>query len=527
MESTAGTPAGGSELPAEPQRLSQSLLWQLQRDYHERAGVAAWSSGTIPNHVTNNPVLARAYALVVLGFLRDWRAAQGTAIDPQQPVYIIELGAGAGRFGFLFATIFAQLLAASSLGDIRWTYVLTDFTEAQLDYYAAHPLLQPLLGQGRLDFARFDAATPHDLRLRHAGLVLAAGALRNPLVVLANYCFDALPQDAFALKNGQLHERLIALAYKPDSPPEAEPIERLLIRYSDRPIAPDYYGDPDLDAILRGYGERLDNTSLLLPTAALACLRFFQHLSNGRLLLIAGDKGYMREDALQGRVEPGIARHGSVSLRVNFHALGRLVERQGGQMLAHEHSHHSLAVCAFLLGDAAGSYPEARLAYEQAFAAGGPDDFFLLKNQIEQHYGQMSLEQLLAYIRWSGWDATIFLAAMPAILDLLESATPAHIRDLRRTVELVWQHFFPIGEQADLPYHLAMLLINLGAHAEAQPFLEHSLRLHGPDPGTFYFMALCHYHQGQTAQALARIEQALALEPEAAPLLELRQMLST
>lgn len=515
-------PSGPVVLPPEPQRLSQSLLWQLQRDYHERAGVAAWSSGAIPNHITNNPVLARAYALVVLGFLRDWRAA----LDPQQPVFIVELGAGAGRFGFLFATIFERLLAASPLADLPWTYVLTDFTEAQLDHYAAHPLLQPLLQRGRLDVAHFDAAAPADLRLRYSGQTLAIGALRNPLVVLANYCFDALPQDAFAIKGGLLHERLIALTDMPESPPDSEPIERLQIRYSDRPITPDYYRDADLDAMLHNYQQRLDSTSLLLPIAALECVRFFQRLSSGRLLLISGDKGYIREDALLGRVEPAIARHGSVSLRVNFHAIGLLVERQAGLMLAHEHSHHSLAVCAFLLGHPAGGYAETRLAYEQAFVSGGPDDFFLLKNQIEQHYGQMSLEQLLAYLRWSGWDATIFLAALPTILDLLESATPAHLRDLRRTVELVWQHFFPIGEAADVAYHLAMLLINLGDYAEAEPLLQHSLRLHGPDPGTFYFMALCHYHQDQIEQALARIDQGLALAPDAAPLLELRGMLN-
>ncbi len=513
--------SGEDVLPAEPQRLSQSPIWRLLRDYHERAGVAAWSSGTVPNHVTNNPVLARAYALVVLGFLRDWRAE----LDPQQPVYIVEPGAGSGRFGFLFATIFERMLASSSLADIPWTYVLTDFAEAQVDHYAAHPLLQPLLRRGRLDFARFDATAPHDLHLRLSGQTLSPGALRNPLVVLANYCFDALPQDAFAIRGGRLHERLIALAYRPDSPANTDPLERLLIRYADRPVSPDYYGDADLDAILRGYEERLDATSLLLPTAALECVRFFQRVGGGRLLLIAGDKGYIREESLRGRVEPGIAHHGSVSLRVNFHAIGQLVERGGGQMLAHEHNHHSLATCAFLLGGPAGGCPETRLAYNQAFAASSPDDFFLLKDFIEGHYGRLSLEQLLAYVRWSGWDGTIFLAALPAILELLESATPAHLRDLRRTVALVWEHFFPIGEAADLPYHLATLLINMGDYAEALPFLELSLRLYGPDAGTFYFMALCHYHRGEAEPALARIKQALELEPEAEPLLDLRRQI--
>src|SRR4051812_30311845 len=83
-------PAAGAAIETE-QRLSRSILWRLQRRYFDEAGVSAWSTTTVPHYVTCNPVLAHAYAAVIFGWLRDLRAG---ALDPDEPVTIVELGAG-------------------------------------------------------------------------------------------------------------------------------------------------------------------------------------------------------------------------------------------------------------------------------------------------------------------------------------------------------------------------------------------------------------------------------------------------
>ena len=56
-------------------RLSQSVLWDLQRRYFAEAGISAWSTSRVPHYVTSNPALAHAYAAVFLGFLRDLHAS--------------------------------------------------------------------------------------------------------------------------------------------------------------------------------------------------------------------------------------------------------------------------------------------------------------------------------------------------------------------------------------------------------------------------------------------------------------------
>ena len=83
--------------------LRDSVLWRLQRAYYEAQGVQAWSSGAVPHFVTTNAFIAKAYAKVILGLLRDTYGTQpgGGAALCAAPVHIIELGAGHGKLGYL------------------------------------------------------------------------------------------------------------------------------------------------------------------------------------------------------------------------------------------------------------------------------------------------------------------------------------------------------------------------------------------------------------------------------------------
>src|SRR5262249_58696817 len=105
-------------------RLSESILWQLQRDLYHLHGIQAWSHGNVPQSMTTSPYIARAYAKLALGYLRDVTPE----LDLSQPVYIIELGAGSGRFGYRFVKRFVNLLERSSLAQTKFVYVMTDVT---------------------------------------------------------------------------------------------------------------------------------------------------------------------------------------------------------------------------------------------------------------------------------------------------------------------------------------------------------------------------------------------------------------
>lgn len=502
-------------------RLSESVLWRLQRQFFEQRGIQAWSDGTVPHYITSNGWIANAYAKVVLGWLRDCAGM----LDPRQPVHIVELGCGSGRFGYLFLNRLRDLLGRSPLAQVRIRYVLTDFTESNLDYLRNHPALQSFVEAGLLDFARYDAGEDQEIQLGHSGEILSPQTLRNPLVVLANYVFDGIPQDAFTIREGNLFEMRVVVTV-PDQ--EADPddpslFESMQIGWEETPAAEAPYGDPELDGILQEYAGRLDGTTVLFPCAAIRCARNLARLSNRRLLLLSGDKGYSREELLAGREAPAPAIHGSFSLMVNYHAIGRWFLHRNGTFLHTSHLHSSLNIVACLLGAPPGGPVETRLAFDEAIERMGPDDFFDLKKSVERQYAELTLEQILAWLRLSGWDANIFLGCFPALMELAGPAPDLLRHEIYRTVQEIWRLHFPIREVRDLAFHLGVLLCEIQCYEDAMGFFNDSVALYGPNPATVFNLGLCFFHLGDLEAARACVAQVVEEAPDFAPALVLRE----
>jgi len=493
------------------------MLWRLQRNFFDRQGIEAWTAGTVPHYITSNPWIASSYAQLALAWLED--CAGAGAIDPARPIYIVELGCGSGRFGYLFLNRLLELLGRSDLGALQIRYVLTDFTDSNLDPLRNHPHLRPLVEAGVVDFARYDAGQDVEIHLSQSGEVLSPETLTNPLLVVANYVFDGIPQDCFSIRGGRLHENLVTLTSKRPEPDLDDPelLSRLTVDYEERPLPPDesidYYGDPELDGILREYAGKFDDTTFLFPCAAIRCMRSLGRLSGGKMLLISGDKGYSEEEFVSDRGLPEMAVHGSFSLMVNYHAIGRWYERAGGAFLHASHLHSSINVTAGLLGTPSGETAATRRAFEELVERRGPDDFFDLKKSVEHAYEAMTLEQLLSWIRFADWDSNILLGCYPQLMDRLESAPEILFEEVRRTVLRVWETHFPIRETRDVAFHLGVLLIEAGFYADALPLLQESISLYGTNPATVYNIGLCRYHLGELEAALECVDQALEAEP--------------
>ena len=104
-------------------RCSASLLWKLMMSFYDRNGVESWSRGIVPHFITCNAFIGRlerrynakilfqlaklgAYAKVLLGFLHDCTCANSKIpLNKTEPLYIIELGAGSGKFSFFILQV--------------------------------------------------------------------------------------------------------------------------------------------------------------------------------------------------------------------------------------------------------------------------------------------------------------------------------------------------------------------------------------------------------------------------------------
>lgn len=502
--------------------LPRSVLWDLQRRAYETVGVAGWQAGVVPQYATTNPRFAASYAEVLEGFLRDCRHRADH--DPTEPIHVVELGAGPGRFGYHLLTALLDRRHHSRLRDVPIRYVLTDLAEANVDFWLAHPHFAPLLDAGLLDVARFDAVADDALELRVSGTVLGAGSLANPAAVVANYLFDSIPQDAFRVVDGDLVALHVAATSSQAEPDLDDPelMARIELSYEPAPLDIDSLG-PGAAAVLDGYRRLGDTGPLLFPTAALRCLDRLADVCGRRMLLLSGDKGFADGEELRAADDPEVVAHGpAFSLTVDFGAIGAWFEQQGGCRLQVGRPSR-LHVSAGLLGFDDAAAIETVGAYRRSIIEQDPIDFFT--TVLDRDEPETEIDRVLALVRLAGGDADALLRHLPALTGRMDELEPTERAELARVLRLVWDRSFPIGEDVDLPYFLSRAFFELGDLPSAIEMLHHSIEIYGPTGWTLYNLAQCLLAAGDPAGADAAAAGAEAFAETAAEAAALRATL--
>lgn len=316
--------------------------------FYDRKGPESWSQGIVPHFITCNTFIGRCYAKVLHGFIRDcYRSSINSHMkfNENEPLYIIELGAGSGKFSFFMLKALAEMKDNCDFPYSKIVYIMTDFTQNNFDFWSNHPSLKPYFDSGHLDAAIFDAVSDTEIKCWKSGKVLnmstsssssSTSISQNPVVIVANYLFDTLYHDIFQVSDGEIKEGLVSVGSKQNEvadPLNPDIINRLDNLYQYRSIDPyTYYTNEEGDEvhlarILNWYKEyyksSTEGASLLFPIGALRALRRLRNLSSqGRVLVISGDKGNNNPEQFLGLSDPHIAVHGSFSLMVNYHAIG-------------------------------------------------------------------------------------------------------------------------------------------------------------------------------------------------------------
>lgn len=452
--------------------MSRSRLWTEQRAYFEAQGPDAWATGAVPHQVTCSPAMGRALAEVIVGFAADRARASGAGAP--RTLHVIELGAGSGRLGF---QVVRALRAATELAALGWrvVYVLTDLAEATVAWWQRHPWLAPLVAAGLLDFARFDVAADDEIALRVSGRRLAPDAPADELVAIANYVFDSLPVDVFERTDGGLREWEVADAPRAYTP--GAPLAWGDVAWRAVPVARRRYAAAVHQRVLDGYRDA--RGTFTMPAGALAALDRVRALARGPLLVLSADKGGTALEDAVGAERPDVVHHGSVSIDVNYHAIGAWAVAHGGTWMHADHHGGSLELCAFVLGaGGAAAVPQTLSAFARATWR-GPDDLHALKRVLVEHAGAMTLAELLAYLRLSGHDPRVFVQCARAIRAAAVGAPPPIRADLARALARVWDAYLPIGERTDVAYELARVYAAIGHDAAALSLLDASRALHG------------------------------------------------
>jgi tetratricopeptide (TPR) repeat protein len=432
---------------------------------------------------------------------------------------------------------------------------MSDLPLKNIKYWQQHASLLPFVRQGCLDFAQFDAEQETSLHLMESGLTIRPGDLRQPLLIVANYFFDSIPQELLYVDEGQIYECGISFQGAEDASGSDEAggtdgasgtdavggmdesggtdeaggrdetggtdaagkpslLESLKPEYHYR-RADEY--DKDSNAfheVLDIYKSKLEDSHFLFPFIGIQCLERLQVLSREGFVLISADKGDHRLEHWEFRDAPKLIHHGSFSLTANYHALSHVFEQKGAQawFTVHHYNHINVG-CILMLQDPA-TYTDTRLAYRRFVEQFGPDDFFSLKMWVLAHVTSMELDQFLSFWRLSGYDAQLLLQCVNRILDLIPDSDEEDLVDIRRGIGLMWEGYYPMDEKQDLAFDTGMILYHMQMFEEALQYFKRSLRDYKAQPAVLYNMAICHYELGADAEAVDFAKRTLVMEPE-------------
>jgi tetratricopeptide (TPR) repeat protein len=473
-------------------------------------------------------------------------------LDVKEPLYIIELGVGSGKFTYFMLKALEEMKSICDFPFDKIVYVMTDFTENNYKFWMNHPALKPYFASGRLDAGIFDAVNDDHIRLHFSGKTLSANTCVNPVCIVANYLFDTLYHDIFQVdSNGILKEGLISVgsrqAVEPD-PLDPEIISRLDNEYKYVPISCDsYYKDEDGDEpcirrILKWYQEYFKATSsgasILLPIGALRALRKLCRFSNNRALIISGDKGNNNPDQFVGLSDPHIAVHGSFSLMVNYHAIGAWITNKGGFTLNNPQEEASLKVGCFVLqggevnselshdeaylGDKLASYDEDRsLAYpylKQAFEdflnSFGPNDFFVMQKSLKEDVSNPPLRTVISILKLSDWDPDVFFKFRDIILTQAPTCGVKLRNDLSRGIPRVWKNYYIMDLEKDIAFEIGRYYYGIRNYDDALKYYTESVGTVGDHHVTFHNQGLCYYSLGKYELALEYFKRAVALNAD-------------
>lgn len=469
-------------------RLSESAVWDLSRAWYEHAGARAWSEGVVPSHATSNAFVADSFAAVALAFLRDAGAERAL---------VVELGAGPGRFAHHF------LRAVERRGASGIRYVATDFSASNVAALAESPALAPWRDAGALEVARFDLERDETLRLA-GGDVLAPGALDVPLVIVANYVFCAVRQDAFRVIGGRLHDALASVVEEGDP----GDLDRARIRWRHEPAPAPRYQDPAWEAALREH-EALGEAAFLFPVAALAALDRMRAWTRRGTLLLAADRGDARAEAFAERGDASGVVHGALSFRANLHALGAVARKSGGVLLRAERPAALLETIAIAHGGGAG----VARAFAESIGAFPPDDFFRLERGVAASADSTDVEALLAFLALARHDGDAFLALAPALARHASSAPVQASRDARariaQALASVEAGAFRDARAPDVDRALGEIDHALGLWVSALVRLERALAARPGDAATLRALSRAHRALGRGEDARRFAEAAL------------------
>ncbi|PHQ68900.1 MAG: hypothetical protein COB93_09465 [Sneathiella sp.] len=493
--------------------LSKSPIWEILQSYYKEMGVDAWQPNAVPNYVTTNPFIANSYAQVIDGFFQDYGRTKSGG-SGSETHYIIELGAGSGRFAYRFLKHFfsKEQIALRKKMDI--VYLMTDISDANIDFWRNHSELKPFIDQGVLDFAYFDVLAKDRIELVVSGKRLKPESMEAPIAVIANYVIDSIPHDFFTIRNGKLYERLVNCEVKTAEPEIQKIVKNTRLRYSDQPCSPNYYMDKNWNKILGEYCREATDMNLAMPVGGFLAIDRLCALTAGPVFLLSSDFGDSNIAAISDLPPRHVAQNGTFNLLVNYHALIRYAEINKGQAFVPDQAKFSLETVGILMNAGRKKPRQVASEFKRHINDFGPAEFFMMKKLAEKDFDTHDIGKILALLRLSRWDTKIFLGCAGSLLQQLPDIGPWVRQSVIDALLKVDEMYFRCDRTMDPAIVILRHLLALDAREEAFGVLKKNEKFLMITADGCMALAETYRQFGKNSEAVINVRRALALEPK-------------
>lgn len=504
--------------------LSKTTLWPLQEEYFTRENIRAWEK--VPFYVTSRAPFCESYADMVLAFLLDHKEE----LNYDHELFIVELGGGTGCFAYRFLNELTEKIESfSSLQRLKIRYVLTDFTENIVNNWLDNKKLARHRQTGKLDFAVFRPDKDDSLKLLHSERQLTSREIVNPLIVIANYVFDSLEQDAFRVDRGVLQETRFTVYRNGrdcslESPASIEEL-RTVERYFD--IEGKYYGQPELDAILDYYRFNLNQASVIFPIGGLRAASNLLKLANDEMVLIVSDKGFNSVESRQirGLWPHQFSVHGSFSFDVNFDAISRYFENRGGTSLSAESNQAGLCTSANIILkhkqntlEHLKHYFKDNLSKKNLVNSSFDIEELISTWPVADEMGRSWIDVFISIVQTYNFEPVVFTIAFHRLFEKFDRELDKMEKDqklrLLNALGRVSRNIYMIDQKHDSLDCLLRFYVEIKCFDECLKLCQDALEAFGPIGSVLDHFAICYESTGRAELANKYFQDSLKLKPD-------------
>lgn len=494
----------------ENKRLSESCIWETQKNYYIDKGIDAWSE-SVPFYITSNAFIAHQYAKVIVCFIADWVSKHPKSA--KHPFPILELGAGTGQLSYYICMELKSQLKARSLEHVKLNYIVSDISKKNLDFIKNHPAMQDFIEEGLMSFSCFDAENDQQILIYNPNAKEQAIAIKNPLISISNYVLDSLTADVFYVKNNQLHESKISLETPESNLKNNQPIDwkDVDLHYTNTPINDNYYDDPNYNHVLELHNlEELDDTYFVFPIGSLNAIKNLNKISKNKLFNLFSDKAFTTIEELSQQERPDIDIHGSFSLMVNLHAVCEYNKCiQGNNFIPT--SRDGLTTAVISTGVDISHFPLLNYQLHNCFEEFSPTDFFNLYEHVSNDASKWKLPELVSLLTLSCWDPGLFQVMADQLLDLSHKTDSQVIDRLATSLPAIAERFYYVPGCDDAIFNLANIYYALGEYPEALCLYEMSDIYFPEEYETLYNIGLCYSYMEEHGPAIEYLQKALKI----------------